>query len=130
MPREFPRTRRVGEQLRRDLAELIRTETDDPRLTLVSITSAEVSRDLGHARVYVTYLGESGERATVLSELNRLAPLLRGHLGRRLRLRTVPRLRFIYDDSVERGAELSDLIDRAVASDRARHRDDESEGDA
>lgn len=55
MIKAYPRTRRIGEQIRRELAELIRDELRDPRLTLISMTSVDVSRDLAHARVYVTF---------------------------------------------------------------------------
>jgi ribosome-binding factor A len=119
-----PRTRRIGEQIRRDLAELIRTELRDPRLTLVSMTSVEVSRDLAYARIYVTAVCDPGERAELVAELNRAAPLLRRELARRLRTRTVPKLEFRYDEVVEHGARLSALIDAAVAADAERHRDD------
>ncbi len=119
-----PRPRRIGEQIRRDLAELIRAELSDPRLTLVSTTSVEVSRDLAYARIYVTAVCEPDERAELVAELNRAAPLLRRGLGQRLRTRTVPKLEFRYDETVERGARLSALIDAAVAADAERHRDE------
>jgi ribosome-binding factor A len=119
-----PRTRRIGEQIRRDLAELIRAELRDPRLTLVSMTSVEVSRDLAYARIYVTAVCDPGERVELVAELNRAAPLLRRELARRLRTRTVPKLEFRYDEVVEHGARLSALIDAAVAADAERHRDD------
>ncbi len=125
-----PRTRRIGEQIRRDLAELIRAELRDPRLTLVSTTSVEVSRDLAYARIYVTAVCEPGERAELVAELNRAAPLLRRELGRRLRTRTVPKLEFRYDETVERGARLSALIDAAVAADAERHHGDAHPEDA
>ncbi len=131
MAKEYPRTRRVGEQLRRELAELIRVTADDPRLTLASITSVEVSRDLAYAKVYITLVGAVAERADVVTRLNRLAPEFRRLLGRRLHIRTVPRLTFVYDEVVERGAQLSALIDSAVAADKARHHepdDDEGQG--
>lgn len=120
-----PRIRRIGEQIRRELAELIRTELHDSRLTLVSTTSIEVSRDLAHARVYVTVVCEPDARAGLVAELNRAAPLLRRELGRRMHIRTVPKLEFRYDEVVEHGARLSALIDAAVAADASRHRDDE-----
>ncbi|MDG4550635.1 MAG: 30S ribosome-binding factor RbfA [Candidatus Contendobacter sp.] len=120
-----PRPRRIGEQIRRDLAELIRAELRDPRLTLVSTTSVEVSRDLAHARIYVTAVCDPAERAELVAELNRAAPLLRRGLGRRLRTRTVPKLEFHYDETVERGARLSALIDAAVAADAERHREED-----
>ena len=124
MANTVPRTRRIGEQIRRDLAELIRAELRDPRLTLVSTTSVEVSRDLAYARIYVTAVCELDERAELVAELNRAAPLLRRELGRRMRTRTVPKLEFRYDEVVEHGARLSALIDAAVAADAERHRDD------
>jgi len=120
----FPRTRRVGEQIRRELAELIRDELRDPRLALISMTGVEVSRDLAHARIFVTLVGDPTERAERVAELNRAAPLLRRELGRRMRIRTVPALEFRYDEVVERGARLSALIDAAVAADADKHRAD------
>ncbi|MBL8258334.1 MAG: 30S ribosome-binding factor RbfA [Candidatus Competibacteraceae bacterium] len=120
----FPRTRRIGEQIRRELAELIRTELRDPRLALISMTGVEVSRDLGHARIYVTLMGDPAEWSERVAELNQAAPLLRRELGRRMRIRTVPKLEFRYDEVVERGARLSALIDEAVATDASRHRDE------
>jgi len=120
----IPRTRRVGEQLRRELAELIRDELRDPRLALISMTSVEVSRDLAYARIFVTLMGDPTERNERVAELNRAAPLLRRELGRRMRLRVIPKLEFRYDEIVEQGARLSALIDAAVASDVSRHHDE------
>lgn len=125
MPREFQRTERVGEQIRRELAAIIRDRLDDRRLAMVSITEVWVSRDLAQSRVYVTFLGDDQEqRRQVVSELNRAAGFLRGELGRRMRIRTVPRLQFRYDESVERGAHLDALISGALGEDRARHGDE------
>ena len=126
MMKTFPRTRRVGEQIRRDLAELIRDELRDPRLALISMTTVEVSRDLAYARIYVTSMGDPAERAERVAELNRAAPLLRRELGRRMRIRIVPKLEFRYDEVVERGARLSALIDAAVAADADRHPDEDA----
>ena len=120
----IPRTRRIGEQLRRELAELIRAELRDPRLALISMTSIEVSRDLAYARIFVTLMGDPAERNERVAELNQAAPLLRRELGRRMRLRVIPKLEFRYDEIVEQGARLSALIDAAVASDLSRHHDD------
>ena len=119
MPKDFPRTRRVGEQLKRELAELMRSEFDDARMPLVSITAVEVSRDMAHAKVLVTLVGgDEQDRSEVVAELNHAAGHLHHELGRRMRLRVVPRPRFAYDESVERGADLSALIDAAVDRDR------------
>lgn len=128
MPKEFPRTRRVAEQLRRDLADLIRIRLDDPRMAMVSITAIDVSSDLRNARVHVTVVGAAeGERAEIVDHLNEVSGYLRGELGRRLRLRSTPKLRFNYDESVERGAELSALIKEARTHDQSAHGDVENE---
>lgn len=124
MPKAFPRTRRVGEQIRRELVPLLRAELRDPRLAMVSMTTVEVSRDLAYAKVYVTMLGDPAERAELLAILNQAAALLRRELGRRMHIRVVPRLTFVYDEAVERGARLSSLIAEVVAADAARHRED------
>lgn len=124
MPKEPSRTRRVGEQIRRELAQAIRDKIDNPRMTMVSITSVIVTRDLAYAKVYVTILGDPGERGTMVASLNQAAPMLRHELGRNMHIRTVPRLEFVYDEVVERGARLSALISEAVAADAARHQPD------
>lgn len=120
MPREFPRTRRVGEQIQRELAELIREEVKDPRLGMVTILGVQVSRDLSHAKVFVSVLGDHDQVAESLRILKRVAGFLRHALGQRMVIRTVPQLQFVHDESVERGSRLSSLIDEAVASDAAK----------
>lgn len=118
------RTRRVGDQIRRDLSELIRDSVRDPRLGSVTVSEVEVSRDLGHAQVYVTALAAAPEVSQAcVRVLERAAPYLRRELGRRLRLRTIPQLHFHYDPSFDRGAALSRLIDQAVSDDAARQVD-------
>ncbi len=132
MPKEYARTRRIGEQIRRDLAELLRDRLDDPRMTLVSITAVDVTRDLGHARVFVTVIGTDPElRSEVVEHLNSVGGYLRGELGRALHLRAIPQLHFRYDESIERGAHLSALIERARAEDEAHRamRGEEDMGD-
>ena len=130
MMKSSSRTRRVGEQIRRDVADFIRTELRDPRLALISITSVEVSRDLAYARIYVTLVGEPSERVERVAELNRAAPLLRRELGRRMHIRTIPKLEFRYDEVVEHAARLSALIDAAVATDVSRHHEVPTADDA
>jgi len=126
MPKEFSRTRRVGEQIQRELSELIRKEVGDPRVGMVTINAVEVSRDLGHAKVFVTVMDEERKDES-LAALGRAAGFLRGALGRRMFIRTVPQLHFHYDESVTRGARLSSLIDQAVADDRKKHEDEDEE---
>ena len=123
MAREFSRQERLGDYLRRELAGLIQRELRDPRLGMVSITAVRVSRDMAHAQVFVTLLeGDSQERATPGVEvLNGAAGFLRSALARDATMRTVPKLRFRFDNSVGRARDLEALIVRAKAAD-ARHR--------
>jgi len=117
MPREFSRTHRIAEQVRRELAELIRAGMKDPRIGMVTLTDAEVSPDHAHARVFFTILGDADQLEETTVALRHATGFLRSQLARRMRLRTVPQLEFVFDASVERGVRLSRLIDEAVASD-------------
>jgi len=122
MAKDFARTERVAEQMQRELAELVRLEVKDPRVRMVTLTGVEVARDYSHAKVFYTTL--EGENAKVQQGLERASGFLRSHLAHSMKLRITPQLHFVYDASVERGARLSQLIDRAVASDQASHKDD------
>ena len=126
MAKEYTRTQRIGDQMQRELALLIQREIKDPRLGLVTITGVNVARDLSHAKVFITVLGKdsSEDIAQNLGILNEASGFLRQQLGRAMKLRTIPQMRFHYDESIRRGAELSALIERAVSEDR-RHEDGE-----
>jgi ribosome-binding factor A len=117
--KDFDRTERIGAELQRDLAAVLRTEVKDPRLHRVTIQEVRVSRDLSHAKVFFTCFPEDDCGPEQLRLLNgRLAGFLRGRLARRVRLRSVPRLQFVHDESVARGERLSRLIDDAVADEQ------------
>ena len=118
------RTRRIESEIQRLLAALIAREVKDPRVGNVTITAVQVAPDLGTARVYFTPFASREAPEQVRHGLNHAASFLRGELGRRLSLRHVPRLEFLFDDSAEGAARLTRLIDRAVASDRAAHTDE------
>ena len=120
MAKEYARTQRVADYLQRELAALIQHEVRDPRVGMVSITGVDVSRDLGHARVYYTEMGsDSSEEAGETTEaLNRAAGFLRSQLSRDSNMRSVPQLKFFFDSSVGRGRHLEDLIRRAASADR------------
>lgn len=129
MAKEFSRTQRIGDQMQRELALLIQREVKDPRLGLVTITAVDVSRDLSHAKVFITIMGKDDDEDAVkanLKILNEASGFLRMQLGRAMKLRTVPQLHFNYDASVRRGVELASLIERAMAEDR-KHSDDVGE---
>lgn len=117
----FARTDRVAEQIRRDLAVLVRDRVKDPRVGMVTLLDVEVSRDMAHAKIWFDVLAE--EHGLEAQEaLNHAAGFLRHELGHLLKLRLTPALHFFYDDTQSRGNALSVLIDKAVASDR--HGDD------
>jgi ribosome-binding factor A len=118
MPKEYSRSSRVAEQIRRELAELIQLELKDPRVGLVTLTDVEITPDYANAKVYFSSLkGEAGVDE-VLSGLGAASGFLRRELGRRVRIHTLPELHFVYDRSVEQGDRLSRLIDEAVKSDQ------------
>lgn len=129
MAKEYARTQRVADYLRRELAALIQHEVRDPRVGMVSITGVDVSRDLGHARVYYTSMDlNSPEEASESTEaLNKAAGFLRSQLSRDSNMRMVPQLRFYFDSSVGRGRDLEDLIRRAADADRELGLRDEEE---
>lgn len=118
MSREFGRPQRVADFLRKELSQLIQKEVRDPRLSMVSVTDVEVSRDLSYARIYVTVLGcndlESSKEP--LKALNGAAGFLRSMIAKGSTMRTTPSLRFYFDESVLRGSHLTALIDKAVSN--------------
>lgn len=120
--RGFARSDRVSEQIRRELADLLRFHLKDPRiaakLTLVTVTDVEVTADYAHAKVFYTSMADKEANAVIDEGLKRSAGFLRRELGRRIRLHQIPDLHFVYDASIENGARLSQLIDEAVESDR------------
>lgn len=127
MPKEYSRTQRIGDQMQRELSQLIQREIKDPRVGLVTITAVEVSRDLSNAKVFVTVMGREADDAAAVEESRKVlqgaAGFLRVQLGKAMQLRTIPQLRFHYDASIRRGVELSALIERAVAEDQQREDD-------
>lgn len=123
MPKDYPRSRRIAEQIQRELSDVIRLELKDPRVGMITITDVEVSQDYSHAKVFFTTLGDAAKVDEAAVGLARAAGFLRSQLAHRLKLRIVPQLQFKYDESVERGVRLSRLIDEAVATD-PRHAQD------
>ena len=124
MPKEFSRSSRVVEQIKRELAELIRLELKDPRVKFVTINDVEITPDYAHAKIFFTVL-ETDKRAEIEAGLQRGAGFLRRELGKRVRIHTLPQLHFVYDASVEEGARMSVLIDEAIRSNQSQ---DDEEG--
>lgn len=132
MAREFSRTQRVADYLQRELAVLIQQALRDPRLGMISLTSVDVSRDLGYAKIFYTQLEvDTEEDAKETTEvLNRASGFLRSQLSREATMRSVPKLTFRFDSSVGRGRDMESLISEAKARDRALDalRDDDDTG--
>ena len=114
MAKEFSRSDRVAEQIQRELADLLQFEVKDPRVGMVTVTEVEVSGDMAHAKIY--YSAKEGT-AELQKGLEKTAGFLRSQLAKRMLVRTVPQLHFIYDASIDRGMRLSKLIDEALAAD-------------
>jgi ribosome-binding factor A len=112
------RTLRIAELLQRELSLLIAREVSDPRVGRLTITSVDVAPDMSHAKVFFTHLSGVGDAPQTVSGLNHAAGFLRNALKGRVQLRVIPELRFVYDESVEKGVALSHLIDQAVGKDR------------
>lgn len=116
MSNEFKRSDRVAEMLQRKLSQIIHQEIKDPRLpNFVTISGVKVSGDLGHAKIYFTVLNEDAKDTAAI--LNKAASYLRTALARTIKLRIVPQLHFVYDESIEYGRRLGKLIDEANADD-------------
>ncbi|MCH8994076.1 MAG: 30S ribosome-binding factor RbfA [Chloroflexi bacterium] len=108
------RTERINELLRGEISDLLRREVKDPRLGgLVTITEVDISPDLRHAKVFVSVLGSEQEKASTLQALKAAAHFLQRELRKRLTIRRTPELAFLSDDSLERGAHILDLLERA-----------------
>ncbi len=116
MPKEFSRTLRLGEQIHRELAQLLSREVKDPRVGMVTIADVEVSSDLSHAKVYYTILGDA-DRGEVQKGLEKASGFLRHKIGQAIKTRITPELHFRFDETSERGAHLEALIEYAVAQD-------------
>jgi ribosome-binding factor A len=131
MARISKRADKVADLLKREIALMIQNEVRDPRVGMASVTGVRVSKDLGYANVYVTFLGKDSaiEAGEGVAALNKAAGFLRTLLAKSISLRTTPRLKFIYDDTLVRGQYLTGLIDEALASDERDHHPDEDEID-
>ena len=117
------RGERVNHTIRRELGVLIEG-LNDPRLSpVISVTAVEVNRDLSVAKVYVSVLGTDVERSDAIDGLRSAANRLRMEVSNRIVIRTMPKLSFFPDDTLQTGADIDQLIDRVIAQDSRRHSD-------
>lgn len=120
MPKEFSRVERVADQIQKELAVMVQREIKDPRLGMVTVNAVKVSRDLGYADVYVSLLTteELTEQDTAVQDslgvLRKAAGFLRSQLGRAMKLRVIPQLRFHFDTLGGQSRRIDSLIDQAV----------------
>lgn len=117
MPKEYQRSTRVAEQMQRELAGMIGQVLEDPRAGLLTVTEVRLNKDLSHAKVFVSSIGGSLTSDELIAALQRAAGYMRHGIGQAMKLRIIPELRFIYDDTQELAARLEDLIARANSTD-------------
>jgi len=111
MPNDHRRADRVAEAIREEIATFLAEDAKDPRITrLTTVTGVEVTRDLRHAKVFVSVMGTDAERAQTFEGLASAAAHLRPRVGRALRLRLAPEITFLPDQSIERAARIESLL--------------------
>ncbi|TYK64910.1 30S ribosome-binding factor RbfA [Colwellia echini] len=119
MAREYARTDRVGQQIQKEIATILMREIKDPRLSMTTVSAVEVTRDLAYAKIFVTFFNDDAEEIKAsLDVLAEAEGYIRSLLGKRLRARIMPHLRFVYDSSMSEGVRMSALVAQAVASDK------------
>ena len=120
---------RVADQLRADLSEIIAREVQDPGIGFLTITRAQVTADLQLARIYYTTLGDAAARRETARALRRATPFLRRQIGGRLRLRHVPVLQFLFDESIEGQDRIEQILQELKAEQEAREHSDQDQDD-
>jgi len=129
MPREFKRSDRVADAIQRHVADIIRSDIRDPRIGMPNINAVHVPRDLSSAKVFVTFIGvdDPDQIDEAVEVLNDAAGYIRSMIAKEMKMRTVPRVFFVYDKVAVEGQKLSNLIDRAIESD-VKSKPDSAEG--
>ncbi|MDU8924417.1 30S ribosome-binding factor RbfA [Pasteurellaceae bacterium LIM206] len=126
MAREFKRSDRVAQELQKEVAVILQREVKDPRIGMVTVSDVEVSCDLAYAKIFVTFLFDHDDVAIAqaMQGLEKASPYIRSLLGKAMRLRIVPELRFVYDQSLVEGMRMSNLVTNVVNRDKAKHQDE------
>jgi len=120
MAREFSRSRRVAQQIQKELAQIVSREVKAQEFGMITVNEVDLSRDLSYAKVYFTILNDDAANIKeAVSRLNEQAPLLRSMMGSAMRLRIVPELKFYYDKSLSEGIRMTSLVNQAVRIDKA-----------
>ncbi|MDD0824844.1 30S ribosome-binding factor RbfA [Mannheimia sp. AT1] len=126
MSREFKRSDRVAQELQKEVAVILQREVKDPRIGMATVSDVEVSRDLAYAKVFVTFLFDNDPEAIKqgMKGLEKASPYIRSLLGKAMRLRIVPELRFVYDESLVEGMRMSNLVSNVIKNDEEKHKED------
>jgi ribosome-binding factor A len=114
---DISRAQRIGDQIRKTLGQILLQEVKDPRIKMLNLTDVEVSRDLSHAKVFYSLVDSEHTAAEVDIALQKAAGFMRVRIADELALRITPKLRFIYDASMDHGRQMSELINAAIADD-------------
>ena len=119
MAKEYSRTSRVSQQVQKELARILQQEVKDPRIGMVTISGVDITRDLAYAKVFVTFLtiGEQTNDES-LEGINAAAGYIRRLLGKAMRLRIVPEVRFCFDETLTEGLRISEMVSSAVKVDK------------
>lgn len=121
MQKDFSRTDRVAQQVQQEIAMILQRDFKDPRVGWVTVSAVEVSKDLAYVTVFVTFFGKEGEEIEkTLEILNKAGGFFRSEIGKRMRLRIVPEVKFEYDSSLVTGIEISKKVDAAINHDKTR----------
>ncbi|MCH1919159.1 30S ribosome-binding factor RbfA [Shewanella sp. A3A] len=121
MAKEFSRTRRIGQQLQQELAQVLQRDMKDPRIGMVTVNDVDVSRDLSFAKVYVTLFEEDPQVIEdKMAALMKAAPYVRTLVAGRMKLRVMPELKFVYDSSLVEGMRMSNLVSQVINTDKAK----------
>lgn len=125
MSKEFTRVDRLSQQMQQEIAVILQREIKDPRLhSMITVSDVDVSKDLSHAKIYVTFLGLDSEKvAQNLQILNDAAGFVRSLIGRRIQARIVPSLRFYFDKSLDEGIRMANLVESVRRSDAQKRMD-------
>ncbi len=128
MARDFSRTDRIADVIQKELAQIIQKEMKDPRVGLLTILEVKVSKDLAYAKVFVSVMMEE-QAAQTIETLNKAASFFRATLAKRIQIRVMPQLTFVYDDTTIKANRLSKIIDDARAKDKLSEQDEDDTHD-
>ncbi|MEN8906900.1 MAG: 30S ribosome-binding factor RbfA [Clostridiales bacterium] len=112
------RTTRIAEEMKKEISEIIRSELKDPRIPkMISVTNVDLTKDLSLAKIYVSIYGKKEEKEEAIIALKKASGFVRREIAQRIKIRYIPEMKFILDDSIEKGFYLTDLIDRTMKKD-------------